>query len=159
MILDLQTMFSGSVSSAGVTTGQAITATAISDNVLDLRQSTALATADESVANREEYLVILCTVAANGADAAKTLTVTLESSAAVGLTTTNTHWTSVAFTGAQLVAGFTLARILLPSDSYKRYLGLRYTVSAGFTAFNIVAFITPDAQRNVIYPIGYTIDV
>jgi hypothetical protein len=35
MILDLQTMFSGSVSAAGVKTGQAITATAISDNVLD----------------------------------------------------------------------------------------------------------------------------
>ena len=38
MILDLQTKFSGSTSAAGVTTGQAITATAISTNVLDLRQ-------------------------------------------------------------------------------------------------------------------------
>lgn len=158
MILDLQTMLSGAVNSAGVTTGDAITATAISANVLDLRNSS-LALADESVSNVNEYLVILCTVAAAGGDAAKTLTVTLESSAAVGLTSSTVHWTSPAYTGAQLVAGFVLGRFILPSGDYKRYLGLRYTVSAGFTAFNIVAFLTPDAQRNVIYPIGYTIDV
>lgn len=159
MILDLQTKFSGSTTAAGVTTGQAITATAISDNVLDLRQAATPALADESVSQPNEYLMIQVTVAAAGADAAKTLTITLESSAAVGLTTTNTHWTSPAFTGAQLIAGFICARLLLPSGDYKRYLGLRYTVSATFTAFNIVAFMTPDIQRNVIYPAGFTIDV
>jgi hypothetical protein len=50
-------------------------------------------------------------------------------------------------------------RTPLPSADYKKFIGIRYTVSAGFTSFAVTAYITPDIQRNVIYPTGFTIDV
>lgn len=164
MILDLQMTFSGSTSAAGVKTGQGLTATAISDNVIDLRNFrtgvTTPAAADEGILGfMEQWLIVQVQTAAAGGDAAKTLTITLESSAAVGLTSSAIHYTSPAITGATLVAGYTAVRIMIPSGDYLRYVGLRYTVSAGFTSFNILAYVTPDPQRNVIYPTGFTIDV
>jgi len=161
MILDLQTMFSGAVALDGTKTGQAITATAISTNVLDLRQAATPATADEGIVGmQEQWLIVQVQTAANGADAAKTLTITLESSSTADLATAPVvHFATAAITGATLVAGYVAVRTMLPSADYKRYLGLRYTVSAGFTAFNILAFFTPDPQRNVIYPSGFTLDV
>lgn len=158
MILDLQTMFSGTVAADGTKTGQAITATAISTNVLDLRNQATPTFVDEGMSGPEEWLVVQVQTAAAGGDAAKTLTITVESATDAGLTTANVaHFTSIAFTGAQLVIGFTAIRVQLPSAQYRRYLGLRYTVSAGFTAFNILAYLTPDIQNNVIYPVGYAV--
>lgn len=161
MILDLQTMFSGSVSAAGVKTGQALTATAISDNVLDLRQAATPAVADEGIGGAQEtWLIVQVQTSAAGGDAAKTLTITLESDSTANLATAPVvHYSTPAITGATLVAGYTAVRVMLPSADYKRYLGLRYTVSAGFTAFAILAYFTPDPQRNVIYPAGFTVDV
>jgi hypothetical protein len=161
MILDLQTMFSGTVAADGTKTGQALTATAISTNVLDLRNAATPAAADEGIVGfMEMWLIVQVQTSANGADAAKTLTITLESSSTADLATSPVvHYATAAITGATLVAGFTAVRTQLPSADYKRFVGLRYTVSAGFTAFNILAYLTPDPQRNVIYPIGFTIDV
>jgi hypothetical protein len=31
-------------------------------------------------------------------------------------------------------------------------------VSAGFTAFSITAYLTPDPQRNVTYPVGFAVN-
>lgn len=165
MILDLQTMFSGSVAADGTKTGQSITATAISTNVLDLRNFrsgvTTPALVDEGLLGfMEQWLIVQVLTSAAGGDAAKTLTITLESDSDTALSTSVTvHYTSPAITGATLVAGYTAVRIQLPSGDYERYLGLRYTVSAGFTAFQITAYLTPDPQRNIIYPTGFTIDV
>ena len=164
MILDAQMVFSGSVSAAGVRTGQALTATAISTNVIDLRNyRTGVTTpllADEGILGlMEQWLIVQVQTAAAGGDAAKTLTITLESDSTADLATSATvHYTSPAITGATLVAGYTAVRVMIPSGDYERYLGLRYTVSAGFTSFNINAYITPDPQRNVIYPGSFTID-
>jgi hypothetical protein len=58
MILDLQTMFSGSVASDGTKTGQAVTASAISTNVVDLRQAATPATADEGISGAEMWLIV-----------------------------------------------------------------------------------------------------
>lgn len=158
MYLNLQDVFSGTSSAAGVTTGQALTATAISDNVIDLRGAATPATVDEGTNPDEQWLIVLVQTAAAGGDAAKTLTITLESDSTANLATAPVvHASTTAITGATLVAGYEAWRIPLPSGSYKRYLGLRYTVSAGFTSFNIRAFITPDPQRNVIYPSGFTV--
>lgn len=159
MILDMQTMFSGTVAADGTKTGQGITATAISTNVLDLRQAATPASADEGISGPDVWFVVQVQTAAAGGDAAKTLTITLESSAAVGLGSSTVHYTSTAITGATLVAGYTAIRVMLPSGDYLRYLGVRYTVSAGFTSFNILAFLTMDVQRNVIYPGSFTLDV
>jgi hypothetical protein len=149
MILDLASKFSAA---------QALTATAISTNVIDLRNAATPLLVDEGMGGDEIWLVVQVITAAAGGDAAKTLTITLESDSTADLATSATvHYTSPAFTGAQLIAGFVAIRTPLPSSDYERYLGLRYTVSAGFTSFTIDAFLTPDVQRNVIYPKGYAI--
>ena len=161
MFLDLQSMFSGSVAADGTKTGQAITATAISANVIDrsggLTSFPALE--DEGTNPDEQWLIVQAQTAAAGGDAAKTLTITLESAADAGLTSGPVvHFSSPAIVGAAITLGATLVRTPLPSADYKRFIGLRYTVSAGFTAFNILAYITPDPQRNVIYPTGFSVN-
>lgn len=153
MILDTQTKLSDA---------QALTATAISANVIDLRAATggtAPATQDEGLTGaNESWLVVQAITAAAGGDAAKTLTITLESAADAALSSGPVvHFSSGAILGAAITAGATLVRIALPSADYKRYLGLRYTVSAAFTAFNVTAFINVGVQRNVVYPNGFSV--
>ena len=159
MLLDLQTMFSGSVASDGTKTGQGITATAISANVLDLRNSTALAAVDDGLNPADGCLIVQVQTSAAGGDAAKTLTITLESSSTADLATSPVvHAASGAILGSALVAGAMVAKFWLPSADYKRYLGLRYTVSAGFTSFNILAYLSDGLQRNTLFPAAFTID-
>lgn len=150
MILDLQTKFSDL---------QAVTSTAISTNVIDLIQGTSPTTLDEGIGDGV-WLNIIVGTAATAAGAA-TVTFSLESDSTADLATSATvHWTSAAIGKATLVAGYQVARIKLPSDNYERYLGVRYTVATGpLTAGTFLAFLTISAQRNVIYPAGYTIDV
>lgn len=161
MYLDLQSVLSGTTSAAGVTTGQALTATAISEHVID--RSGGLTTGfptleDEGMNPDESWLIVQVQTAAAGGDAAKTLTITLESAADAGLTSGPVvHYTTTAITGATLIAGYVAVRLALPSADYKRFIGLRYTVSAGFTSFNIRAFLTADPQRNIIYPVGFAV--
>ena len=161
MILDMQTMFSGTVAADGTKTGQAITATAISTNVVDRAggYTAGFPTLEDEGTNPDEtWLIVQAKTAAAGGDAAKTITITLESAADAGLTSGPVvHYASAAITGAAVTAGATLVRIPLPSADYKRFIGLRYTVSAGFTSFEMLAYITPDPQRNVIYPTGFTV--
>lgn len=160
MLLDLQTMFSGAVASDGTKTGQALTVTAISTNVLDLRNAATPALANEGL-GRDLWFVIQVQTAAAGGDAAKTVTFSLESDSTADLATSATvHWTSAAITGATLVAGFVVVQMKLPAKkNYERYLGVRYTVSATFTAFALLAYFTLDIPANDIYAAGYTIDV
>ena len=154
MILDLQTMFSGSVSADGVTkTGQAITATAIGANVIDLQQTDALALVGAG------YVVFQVQTAAAGGDAAKTLTLSLESDSTADLATAPiVHWKSGPITGATLLAGYIAGCARMPGEGYKRYVGVRYTVSAGFTAFNMLAYLTMSPQRNRVFPGSFSID-
>jgi hypothetical protein len=161
MFLDLQSMFSGTVAADGTKTGQGITATAISTNVID--RSGGLAAfptlEDEGMNPDESWLIVQAKTAAAGGDAAKTLTITLESALDAGLTSSPVvHFSSPAILGSAITAGATLVRLPLPSADYKKFIGLRYTVSAGFTSFEILAYITPDPQRNVIYPTGFAVN-
>lgn len=161
MFLDLQSMFSGTVAADGTKTGQAITATAISTNVIDRAGGLASgfpALEDEGTNPDEQWLIVQAKTAAAGGDAAKTITITLESAADAGLTSGPVvHYSTTAILGSAVTAGATLVRVAIPSADYKRYIGLRYTVSAGFTSFEMLAYITPDPQRNVIYPTGFTV--
>lgn len=159
MILDLQTMFSGAVAADGTKTGQSITATAISTNVLDLRQPNGAPTlVDEGILGTDVWLEVRAKTAAAGGDAAKTLTITLESDSTANLATSATvHYSTPAILGSAITAGALLARIKLPSGNYERYLGLRYTVSAGFTAFEVLAQLQLGVQANRAYPIGFTV--
>lgn len=161
MILDMQTMFSGTVAADGTKTGQPMTVTAISTNVVD--RAGGLASGfptleDEGTNPDEQWLIVQAPSAAAGGDAAKTVTITLESAADAGLTSGPVvHASTTAIVGSAITAGATLWRIALPSADYKRYIGLRYTLSATFTSFPLLAYITPDPQRNVIYPTGFTV--
>lgn len=149
MILDLQTKFSDA---------QAVTVTAISANVLDTRNSGSPALVDEGISGPELWLVAQVAAAFAAAGGA-TVVITLESSSTPDLATSPVvHYTSPAIPVASMIAGFRALALQLPSDSYKRYVGLRFTVSTGpFTAGTINAFMTPDLQRNVIYPAGFTV--
>lgn len=150
MILDLQSKFSDA---------QAVTVTAISTNVLDLRNAAAPALVDEGMSGPETWLVIHVPTAFTAAGAA-TMTITVESDSTANLATAPVvHFTSPAIPVASLVAGYNAVKVQLPSADYKRYLGIRYTIATGpMTAGAINAFLTPDLQRNVIYPVGFAVN-
>lgn len=145
---------------------QAVTATAISSNVIDLFAVTTGAQASGFSPNTridvgdESYLVVQTVTTATDTGSDATLTVTLESADDVGLTTNNIVHSS---TGALAFATFSpagtnLVRIRLPKALYRRYLGVRYTVASGpLTAGTFDAFITenPDNQRP--YKSGFTV--
>ena len=152
-IIDLQTKFSDA---------QAVTATAISTNVLDLRNyATGVTTpvlADEGLVGQNMWLTIVVGTAVTAAGAA-TVTFTLESDSDTGLSTSvTTHYSSAAIGKATLVAGYVAVRVQLPSGDYERYLGVRYTVATGpLTAGTFTAFLSPNVQRNITYPNGFVV--
>ena len=158
MILDLQTQFSGTTAVDGTKTAQAITATAISTNVLDVRQAALPALVDEGLLGAELYLNVQVIQAFN---TLTSLTVTLESDSTANLATAPVvHIATAAILLAALTAGAVIARIKLPSADYKRYVGVRYTVGgAAPTLGSVLAFLSVGTQRNVIYPTGISIDV
>lgn len=166
MFIDLQTKFSGSTSAAGVNTGDAITVTAISTNVIDLRSAGGSisvgqggpALEDEGVSG-SVFLNVQVTDNAFAAAGAATLTITLESDTVAGLSSTPVvHYSTPAIPKAALVIGFVAVRIMPPAADYQRFVGLRYTVATGpFTAGNITAWLGNAVQRNKLYPIGFAI--
>lgn len=158
MILDTQSMFSGSIAADGTRSAQAITATAVSTNVIDLRQPNgAPATADNGILGPMLWLVVIVSQAFN---TLTSLTVTLESDSASTLASSPVvHFSSGAVALASLTAGATIVRTPMPSGDYKRYLGVRYTVTGSNpTLGSVYAFLTMDVNRNVIYPSGFTVD-
>jgi len=132
---------------------QSITDDAISTNVIDTLSIAAAAGSTGIVENTtvdlgqaaDIYLVVIATSAAAGGDAAKTMTITLESDSAVGLDSSATvHFSTTAILGSAITAGARLVTVRLPHGLYERYLGLRYTVSATFTSFTVDAFLATD---------------
>ena len=150
MYVDSQELFSDS---------QAVTTTAISTNVLDLNpDGYGLAGGVQDIGNGRQdiFLVVMTTVTVTGTT--PTLNLTLESSAAVGLTSPTVHYS----TGTLAAAAFQTAGTVfvqglpLPNGDYLRYLGLRYTTST-FTAGAFTAFLTTDVQRYKYYASGFTV--
>ena len=75
------------------------------------------------------------------------LTVTLESSAAAGLTSATTHWSSGAIAAATLVQGYAFKIQHVPEADYLQYVGLRFTVGgSNATAGTIHAEIGRNAS-------------
>lgn len=147
MYVDKQLEFSDS---------QAVTATAISTNVADLNPAFNYNSGVDIGTGEDVYLVIQCDTTAAAAGAA-TVQVTLESSAAAGLTSSNIHWTSSAWQLADMTGGKTLSSVKLPSGTYLRYLGVRYTVSTGpLTAGAFSAFLVKDIAAWRAYNRNYT---
>lgn len=147
MYLDKQAEFSDS---------QAVTATAISTNVMDLNTAFNYNTGVDIGTGEDVYLVVQVDAAATAAGAA-TVQVTLESSVAAGLTSSTVHFTSANYALTDLTAGKTLFSVKLPSGTYLRYLGVRYTVGTGpLTAGSFSAFLVKDVEAWRPYARNYT---
>jgi hypothetical protein len=147
MWLDKQLEFSDS---------QAVTATAISTNVVDLNTAFNYNTGVDIGTGEDVYLVLQVDAAATAAGAA-TVQIALESSAAAGLTSSTVHFTSANYALTDLTAGKTLLAVKLPSGTYLRYLGVRYTVGTGpLTAGSFSAFLVKDVQAWRAYARNYT---
>ena len=160
MLYDINSLFSGAIAADGTRSDQAITATAVSTNVMDTRQPNGTPTT-VLFGNQEQsvYLHVLCTQAFNNLTS---LTITLESAANRNLTSSTVHFTSIAIPLLLLTAGAALVRIPLPVDSYQRYVGLRFTV-AGTAPTNgaVIAMLTmdPNPLASPAYPGSFTVDV
>lgn len=127
---------------------QAVTATAISTNVMDLGPVTDNVLRDIG-SGEDVYLVITTNTAITDASSDATLTATLESDSTVNLATSPTvHFSTGALAFATYApAGSIVAAVKLPRGNYEQYLGVRYTVAAGpFTAGALDAFLTYDVQ-------------
>ncbi len=143
---------------------QAVTATAISTNVVDLYPLGGNASRD--IGNGENIYLIVRTLAAatdvgsaTNVDSDATLTVTFESSNAEDLSASTVHFSTGALAFATFSpAGTQLARFKLPGGNYLRYLGVRYTVANGpLTTGTFDAFIVKDDQTYRSYAVGSTI--
>lgn len=157
MMFDLNTLMSGTVSAAGVRAGQAITATAVSTNSIDTRVNSLPASVDLGEFGQDLWLVVVIPVAFNNLTS---LQVELISDSNANLTTSPVSHFSKAILLAGLIAGANVVRVQVPSDDYKEFLGMRYTVvGTAPTTGSVIAFLTLDAQRNVGYPGAYTLDV
>lgn len=134
---------------------QAVTSTAISENVIDLGLAASDIGAGEPI-----YLVVLTQTAATDTGSDATLTVTLESDSTADLATSaTTHFSTGAMAFADFSpAGTVLAAVALPIDEYERYLGVRYTVASGpLTAGNFDAFLTKDVSKFRAYANNYEV--
>lgn len=143
MLIDTQNEFSDA---------QAVTATAISTNVIDLTLGQSGLTTIDIATGEPIYLTILTTTAAAAVGAA-TVTFSLESDSTADLATSATvHWTSAAIGKATLVAGYTVVQMAIPRGNYERYLGVRYTVATGpLTAGAFDAFLSREPHNIVTY--------
>ena len=159
MLIDSQLQFSDA---------QAVTATAISANVLDTQTLQAgagtnigpNASVNFGIGDGELYLVVQTKVACTDVGSDATLAVTLETATDVGLTAgvvVLATSPTLAF-AAYSAAGSSVFVTKMPIGSYKRYLGVRYTVAAGpLTAGAFDAMLVNDAQLQAIYKSGYTV--
>ena len=160
MITDNFLRLSGSLT-AGSATGQAVTATANSTNVVDLSLA-------RDIGEGEELYVQFTVGTAFTAAGAATLTPTVVVSAADTLTTPTTIGTGGTIAVASLIAGYTFVIRLNPqlfgstttvSSLGLRYLGAIYTVATGpMTAGTITADIVTDIQDGKkFYASGFTV--
>jgi len=153
MITDNFLRLSGSLT-AGSATGQAVTATANSTNVVDLSLA-------RDVGEGEDLYVQFTVGTAFTAAGSATLTPTIVVSAADSLTTPTTIATAGTIAVATLVAGYSFAVRLNPQIASLglRYLGAIYTVATGpMTAGTITADIVTDIQDGKkFYASGFTV--
>ncbi len=130
---------------------QAVTATAISENVIDLGVAGTpydAAAAFEQDIGKGNKIPILIQVTEDFATLT-TLTITVEVSENSDMSSPKTLATE-AISAAALVQGKQTRMQVIPDDADRRYLGLRYTVAGSdATAGKITAGITMGNQTNV----------
>ena len=123
---------------------QAVTATAVSTNTIDL--SAALR---DIGAGEQLYAVVVVDVDFTAAGAA-TMVIGLITDDAAALSSPTTILSTPAIGKAALTAGRVPIVIPVPSNIAEQYLGLNYTVATGpMTAGKVTAFIAKDIQSNL----------
>lgn len=136
---------------------QAITATAISENVIDLGApgtpygGVAALNDDVGKGTAIPVLVQVTTALSNAADDG-TVTFTIECDSTADLATAPVVlYSSGAIAEADLVAGYQLPVQVLPNKCTARYLGVRYTVggTGNLNAGAVTAGITMGNQTNI----------
>lgn len=151
MLLDSQEIFSNA---------QAVTSTAISENVIDLNPMGGPNVLQDVGNGTDLYLVVVTETAATDTGSDATLTVSLESDSTENLATSATvHFTTGALPFAAFSpAGTVIAMVRLPNGAYERYLGVRYTVASGpLTAGRFDAFLTKDPQSYRAYARNFNV--
>jgi hypothetical protein len=157
MYLDQQTEFASA---------QAVTASAISQNVLDLFAASGGGTnlsqnARQDIgAGESPHLLVRTLTAATDVGNDATLTVTLEHADDAALSVNATPvWSSGPIPFASFSpAGSTLVAARLPNANYRRYLGVRFTVLNGpLTGGTFSAALVNDLQANNSYRSAYRV--
>lgn len=124
---------------------QAVTATAISENVMQLPANGIVPYETAALARNMgagSEIPVLVQVTETFATLTS-LTITFETSAAAGLTSPTVLWSSPAIPAATLVAGYILPVRVFPVADLLEYVGLRYTVGgSNATAGKIFAGLT-----------------
>lgn len=130
---------------------QAVTATAISENVIDLGvrgtpyDAAAALNGDKGKGAKVPLLVQVTETFAT----LTSLTFTIETSANADLSSSTVLYSSGAIAAASLVQGYKLPIDVLPNGVTGRYLGIRYTVGgSNATAGQITAGIVMGVQTN-----------
>lgn len=156
MILDLQNQLSDS---------QALTATALSTNVIDLGISNPFGVGEPMA------VVFNVEVAADQGTGDEDYTIAVEVASTAAIDTNRQEIgrlifesgtpTAPALNADLLVAGFMFAIVIPPIKAgvQNRYLGVRYTLVGTSPTMTISAHVVPvkNIQADVIYPKGYTI--
>jgi hypothetical protein len=130
-----------------LSTAQAVTTTAISENVITGK-------AAQYIANGKQLFLVARVITAF-TSSANTLTITAEMDSAVGLDSTpSVLATSPAVATSALTAGAEFILALSPGWQVVTdvYIGCRYTCSDTLVTGTIDAWITPDVETN--YPLG-----
>jgi hypothetical protein len=129
---------------------QAVTATAVSTNVVDIGSARNIGTGEDL------FLYIKVDVATQAAGAA-TVNFQLQVDDNSGMSSPATLLDSGAIAKASLTAG-AVFKYKLPTGAFERYLALNYLVTTGpLTVGAFSAWIASDVQDNTQYPSGFAI--
>lgn len=129
---------------------QAITATALSEDVYDTQSVAAgggsigitggATTYDLGQSGKGMFLIVHALTAGGGTG---TIIITLESDSTANLATAPTvHFTAATVTASAITAGQRIAAVGLPLGLYKRYLGLRFTCSGTPSGVTFDAYLS-----------------
>lgn len=134
MILDNFALLSGAYSAAGVLTGQAVTATAVSTNTYDTNPATLGGNTPNDIGRGEPLEIVISTLVAATAAGAATVNFELIQADDAALTV---NVETIVQTGPVAKTSLTLgALVALHYDraaplAARRYIGIRYTVGTG----------------------------
>ncbi len=155
-MMDTQTTFSGGTDAAGNRFPQVITGNAISTGVLDRSGNLQLfPTVEDEGLVGGPWLVVQTADSFNNLSS---LRIEVLSASNADLTQDVTVHATRDLQLAQLTANRMISAQTLPSDEYRRFIGLRYTVTGGNPSQgSVYAYMTFDLQKNVSYASGTSV--